>query len=221
MNFAETLEAERAEAASLRKGERTRAALRHGAVLALNEIGYRDMRVVDICERAGVSKATFWVYFEDKVAITTEVLNQFMDHIRSQRTSAEHRTAYDAIFHSNLLWIKQARANAGLMECLLQFSDEVPEFARIYQQGDHELFKKFAKRIARDFPDQAAVPEDWELTVQVLAAMMDSVTRKLISPTSSVFAETVYALGHDDESFARYLTRLWYVALFGTAPAAE
>ncbi len=219
LRYETVIDRQLASAENLRKGERTRFALKRATVLALNEIGYRDLRVVDICDRAGVSKATFWVYFEDKVALASEVLSDFMAELRRQRAApGTHGSAYDAILYSNRLWISNARANGGLMECLLQFSDEVPEFAKIYHESDHELFKRFAKKIARDFANDAVANTDWELTVQVLAAMMDTVTRKLIAPASSAFAETVYALGHDDDSFAEYLTRIWYLALFGREP---
>src|ERR1700712_3561887 len=48
------------------KGARTRDALKLGAIKMLDSVGYHAMRVSDICDAAGVSGATFYLYFTNK-----------------------------------------------------------------------------------------------------------------------------------------------------------
>lgn len=207
---------------STKKGERTRAALKRAAVQILNECGFRDMRVVDICQRAGVSKATFWVYFPDKTALTTELLQDFTSEFLSNiGTPPQPRSAYQAIFDANLLWIANIRANPGLMRCVLQISDEVPEFAKLHSAADDALLQRFSRSMKKRFGEELNERPDLEITLQALYGMMDSFTRKLISLNGSRLKEMVSSAGLDDVGVAHFLSTLWYKALFGKAPEMQ
>src|SRR5690242_10782142 len=45
------------------KGQRTRFRLKIAAIAALAEVGYQDLKVSDVCERAEVAQGTFYSYF--------------------------------------------------------------------------------------------------------------------------------------------------------------
>lgn len=199
-----------------RKGDRTRSSLKQAAVEMLNERGFRDMRVIDVCERAGVSKATFWVYFTDKMALTTELLKEFIeDIILKLGKGSRPRTAYEAIYDANFVWIANIRANPGLMRCLLQLSDEVPEFAQLHDEADAALIARFSASMKKRFGEKMNLGPHFEVTLYALYGMMDSFTRSLISPHGSRLKDMVETAGFDDEQIAGFLSDLWFKALFG------
>ena len=56
------------------KGDRTRYRLKIAAARALEEMGYTDLKVADVCANANVALGTFYVYYKDKNEIAIEVV---------------------------------------------------------------------------------------------------------------------------------------------------
>ncbi len=63
------------------KEQRRRDLLSH-ARAAFSEKGYHATKVEDVVSRAGVARGTFYLYFEDKRAIFTELLDAFVLRLR-------------------------------------------------------------------------------------------------------------------------------------------
>src|SRR5206468_2489177 len=101
-NYADYLEAKLPEFELKSKGERTRYRLKVGAARILETKGYQDMRVSDLCKSAGVALGTFYVYFKDKMDISTEVILEFGAELYAQaRVASRHQTNYGAIYETN------------------------------------------------------------------------------------------------------------------------
>src|SRR5262245_15604437 len=74
------------------KSDRTRFRLKIATVSVLAEVGYQDLKVSDICERAEVALGTFYNYFTEKSVIAAEVLLDFGDELYMQAQSIAHGT---------------------------------------------------------------------------------------------------------------------------------
>ena len=83
-SYADYLEAKLPELELKSKGERTRYRLKVSAARILETNGYQDMRVSDLCKSAGVALGTFYVYFKDKMGISTEVILEFGAELYAQ-----------------------------------------------------------------------------------------------------------------------------------------
>ena len=70
------------------------AAIRTAAFHAFAEAGYHATSVDDICAKAGVSKGTFYWYFETKEQIFVEILEVWADEVEAEVT-AQFRAAFD------------------------------------------------------------------------------------------------------------------------------
>lgn len=209
----ETILAER-ETEATRKGERTRAALMRAAVQILNERGFRDMRVTDICELAGVSKATFWVYFPDKTSITVEILQNFIDEVLNNIGSKKPSTSMrERIYNANLLWVLNVKLNPGIMKCIFNLSEEVEEFKSLYLSADEALFRKFIHRMKKDYEHKIVNEVEFEMIIHVLYGAMDAFTSKIVSQPDSRLRELVDTAGYDDEKIAAFLSDIWYKVL--------
>ena len=62
LRYADYLDYQIKNAPKRTKGARTKDALKLGAIKVLDDVGYHAMRLSDICEVAGVSGATFYLY---------------------------------------------------------------------------------------------------------------------------------------------------------------
>ncbi|MEO7964116.1 MAG: TetR/AcrR family transcriptional regulator [Gemmatimonadaceae bacterium] len=219
LSFADILKGEQRDAGSKRKGERTRDRLLLAAVRALESRGYLALRVRDICDGARVSPAAFYQYFENCREITIEVLTRFLHStFKSARSTGAPRPPFEAIYAGNLAWVTSARANAGLVRCLLQLGDEVPEFKALHEQLNHEWFLHVAHGLHRRFPNARREEPALLLTVHALGGMMDEIARKVLVAREEHLQPLVDAIAPTDEALAEFLSVIWFRALFGSEP---
>lgn len=201
------------ESPAAKKGERTRQSLIWACAHLLNQIGYQELRVSDICEVAEVSNAAFYIYFKNKVDITQVTLEDLSNHIFEALVSStsEHNDNKTALYNSNLAWIKISRLNAGLMRCILQVSFINPEFAQLYDNLNYTFIRKATQNIAA----RANIPfENAEKLVFALSSMTDEYTRRLLSNVESPLNEIVKYQSTSDLDHAEFLSELWYKTIY-------
>ena len=64
------------------KGERTRAQIQIAACRVLDGNGPQDLTISSICEQAGVSNGTFYIYFPDRHALLDVLLTGFVEFLQ-------------------------------------------------------------------------------------------------------------------------------------------
>jgi TetR/AcrR family transcriptional regulator, transcriptional repressor for nem operon len=200
--------------AGLRKGERTRRTLKAACAELLEKQGYGELRVNDIIERAGVSNALFYVYFEHKQELTFEILSEFLATLRPNLSLSRDKGIAEATFASNLLYVRQFRENAGLMRCLLQFGDEVEQFAILWQDFNARWMDRVIRATTAD-PDIVVANQAERLVICAsLGMMVDGLLRlAFIDRSRRLQSEGLEVIG-DDAALALLLTRLWHRALY-------
>jgi TetR/AcrR family transcriptional regulator, transcriptional repressor for nem operon len=205
-----------------RKGERTRDSLLLVAAQMLEKHGYLKLRVRDICQRARVTPGTFYLYFRNTEEIAVEVLTGFLRSLFQPATpvaaSSTPRPLFEALNHANLAWVKAARANAGLMRCMLQLNGHVPEFHALHERLSGEWFAHVSASLQRRTRISHADESTLLLAVHVLGAMMDEVARKLFADERQYLGSLLKETAPSDEALAEFLSTLWYRALFGADP---
>ena len=217
--FATTLRRRQKNSGIRRKGERTRDRLKIAALQVLEERGYLKLRVSDVCKRARVSAAAFYQYFRNKQDVTVEVLTEFLHYnFRIGNGTAAERSFFDSLREANLTWIGSVRANAGLMRCLLQLGDQVPEFKKLNQQLNYEWFAYVTERLLKRYPRLRADDRTVLLAVYALGGMMDELSRKVLVAREESLEAIIEATAPSDEALAEFLSVLWYRALFAADP---
>lgn len=201
-----------------RKGERTRDRIRLAAVQLLDEVGYHALTVGDICARAEVTPPVMYLYFANKQALMTDVLREFLDAFLARGDNAAGSTAFESIHMANVTWITLARENAGLMRCLLQLSDDVPEFAAMYASASDAWYRRIARSVIRRFPSSASDEATIHFIAHAMGAMMDEVTRKLFSGNDPHLHALTQHIAASDEALARLLSVIWYRSLYAADP---
>lgn len=202
-----------------RKGERTRDRIRLATIELLNEVGYRDLKVSSICNRANITPPVLYNYFESKETLVHSVLLEFLQEYTGRIESrGGGRTPYQAMFEANLLWIRSARANAGLMKCLLQFSEERAEFAQLFAQESNRWNQRITQSIVHRFPDAKSNVDEIHFVVHALSGMTDELTRRLFATDEQHLGRLVGRVAPTDAVLAGLLTSVWYRALYAADP---
>lgn len=208
------------ETQARRKSDRTRDRLKLAAARCLSETGYRDLKVTDITEEAGVSSGTFYVYFENKIEISRVVLEEFLGHL-DEILSGDTGTAtiFGSLRHTNIRWLKYVRSNAGLFRCMFQITDESAEISEIVHCLNRDWYQRIAKSVARRF-QSFSPPEDNMLLLAVysLGSMMDEIARRLIIYPDENFVRLVGVTTTTDEQYADFLSVIWFRTLYGRSP---
>ncbi len=216
LNFAERMASRFRELPPSRKVDRTREALKIAAVKALEEIGFNQLRVPDIAERAGMSEGVFYNYFDDKLDICRTVLIEFMHYIPTQRQFpvGGERTRFESIRSANLAWFACARANSGLIRCIFQMQDADSEFARTHQRVGRDWHVFALKRVIDHYPEQAVDSNALEILLYALGGMVDEFTRQLwVSPNPDLI-DLLEKTGVTDMDLAEMLAIVWHRAIY-------
>lgn len=204
-----------------RKGERTRDRIRLCTAELLNEVGYRELKLTDICKRAKISPPVLYLYFESKEALVNEILKEFLQEFMNRATSTSARSPFQAMYDANLQWIKSARANAGLMRCLLQFSEEQREFAQLFARESNSWHLRVTQSVLHRFP--SAAPEEHTILfiVHALGGMVDEITRRLFAEKEPTLVDLSARVASTDEDLSALLTTVWHRALYACDPPAS
>lgn len=221
-HYADLLAAVQVHNVGRRKGERTRDRLRLAAVQTLEQRGYLQLRVADICKKAKVSPAVFYLYYPNKEAITVEVLSEFLRHtFRVDEVPVAprpRRALFDSLVAKNLAWIKGIRSNAGLARCLLQLADQVPGFKQLVSETNYHWAALVTERLMRRHPSVIVDRNALLLAVYAVSGMVDDLCSRLMVSRDERIVAVAGAVVPDDEALAEFVSLLWYRALFGADP---
>jgi AcrR family transcriptional regulator len=222
LSYISYLEDQLAKEPPKQKGLRTRERLRIATAKMLSQLGYHAMRAIDITDEAGVAEGLFYTYFKDKLEITLSVLRSMMEDFYAKQSAAldsdtitsSGEPVYDAIYRANLKWILMCRANSGLMRCVLQVSDQEPEFASLWQRINSAWYKRVAEGISR----HRSGKEPALMFTLMLGAMMDETARKLIVYPDPDLLRLLRDLDGDDELIAHATSLVWLRILYPDVP---
>jgi AcrR family transcriptional regulator len=191
------------------KGQRTRQRLRIATAEALERTGYHAMRVLDITTAAEVAEGLFYVYFKDKTEATLSVLNEMLEDFLGLSTlTPDERDSFGSIRAANRRWLAVCRANAGLMRCLLQVSDEEPSLTGLAQRANRLWYDVVAQAHVKRRGQPRAKPAVLFATY-LLGGMMDELVRKLFIYPDPGLQKLQKKLRADDNAIADAASVIW------------
>lgn len=197
------------------KGDRTRYRLKIAAAKALEEIGYQNLRVSDVCAYADVALGTFYVYYRDKNEIATEVVLEFVDHLYDRARQIGRGTGeYEAIYNTNRFFISAYQANAGLMQCHVQLQTQLPAFRAVWRPRHLKWIEVLARSIARRGNYREDMPGTALKVARVLEGMVFHYLYSEVVAKDSIIAGDAL----DPDHLAQMLSILWYRAVYCRDP---
>lgn len=198
------------------KGDRTKYRLKIAAARALENIGYQDVKVSDVCTYAEVALGTFYVYYRDKNEIAIEVVLDFVEHLYERAREVGRGTGeFDAILNTNRFFVAAYRVNSGLMQCHLQLQSQLPEFIELWRPRHQMWIENLARSISRRGNYGENMPGSAIAVAHALEGMVFHYLYSVIVSQESGFDQEHLA---DDEDLAQMLSTLWYRAVYCKDP---
>jgi TetR/AcrR family transcriptional regulator, transcriptional repressor for nem operon len=197
------------------KGERTRHRLKVGGLRVLETVGYAELRITDVCREADLSLGAFYVYFADKKDLATAVLLEFGEDLYARGLkAASGKDAYDAILQTNRFFVSAYDANRGLVRCLVQLDDVVPEF----QSRWREIRYRWTRRIAASIAKRSGTVSISEATRCQIAFALEGMVFHFLYDLFVREEPYLVGLTTDLEAVAELLSLLWYRAVYCANP---
>jgi AcrR family transcriptional regulator len=198
-------------------GATTRERLVAAAHAACLDVGFDAVTLADISRRAGVALGTFYVYFADKSEIAREILLDFGDALHGDaQERARGSSNFEAILHTNRIFVKAYQRNPGLLRCHFQLEDHDPAFRAKRRQLRYQWVSRIARSIARrtGAPAEAqrlCLPVGYALESMVFQFLYDVFVKQNAAMSRQV---------RNPELVAELLSILWYRAVYCANPPA-
>lgn len=193
------------EAAAGRKRDRTRATIATAACRLLDGCPLATLTIAEICKAAGIAHGTFYIYFADRNALLGDLLLEFVEFIQVTMRAAAHQPHGDPIRATTAAYYDLFEANPGLMKCLVNHVEDLPEATRAFQKLNHDWATTVMASLRRQ-GGMAAIADD-ELTRRVYAmgGMVDQYLTALLLNGDTALAR----VSGDREAVIDTLTTLW------------
>lgn len=192
-----------------RPSKETESALLKAAEVVFGDKGYVDATVEEIVDYTGISRGTFYIYFENKEDIFRKLLDIVVDDILKSARAASAGTHRERIEFANRHYFEAMRRNRKVLKALLQVASFKAEFSAIYG----ELRSRFILRIERDLRRKIAQgvvrPLDTRVTSYALGLMIESIAYGWLVTEYEPWAEPF-----DFDAMVREVTDLWCAAVF-------
>ncbi len=198
------------------RGQKRRELIKVATRSVLERVGYHAMKVTDVATEAGVAAGLFYHYFPDLETVTREVLSDYLDEL-SATPHPEPQDRFDVIFIPTLIWARAYQEHPGLMRCLVQVADQVPEFRELWNVHNATWTRRIAKSIARRLP-VSQLSEDFSLSVAYsLGSMVDGLINEVYVHRNSDLRKLLKS----PLEAAELLSAIWYRALYLENPPAN
>ena len=202
------------------RGLQARKKLKEATEKVLERVGYHKMRVVDVTQEAGVATSLFYHYFPDLKSIALEVLTDFVKELEAFgeiEQGISKNDWYGRILAHNRLYVDKYASHPGIMRCLLQVSDEVPEFDVLFRESTVRQVKSMANSIIQMYPEARLSEEETILFVYSVAGIAEMLLRGYyISKDSALTSKPV-----TNAEVAELLSVVMYRALFLESPPSN
>lgn len=191
------------------KGERTRAQIQIATCQVLETQGPRDLKVTSICEQAGISNGTFYIYFPDRNALLDTVLMGFATFLQSSMRAASMHQPQGTIRAATAAYFDMFGQNPGLMRCLVHHLDGFPEAQTAFHQLNREWLETIVASELRHLPgdrkDDAELQQEMLRRAYALGGMVDQYLSSLLLSKDP----HLIAVSQDRETVLDTLVSIW------------
>jgi AcrR family transcriptional regulator len=188
------------------------AAIRIAAFRCFGEAGFHATSVDDICAAAGVSKGTFYWYFETKEQVFVQILDVWADEVEAE-IMAQFRAAFEEKDPVQALLValgREGRRGRRLLpvwlDALVQ-SQRHPELSRALASFLVRVRRSLAQVVAPTFAGFYDDKQIETLAGLLLSSFIGSISQDMAEPDHRIYDEQSRMLLVTVEHFGRLLSQ--------------
>lgn len=202
------------------RGAQARDKLKQAAIRVLERGGYHHMRIADVTREAGVAAGLFYHYFPDLKTLTIEVLTDFISRFEAVEEIEKgigRGEWFERVLAHYRKMVSAYSEHPGLMRCMLQLSDEVPEFREAWRASYLRQLNMLAVLMPRLFPEAGFSEAQALLTCYALGGIGETTLQAYYINRDPALC----ACDFSDADMAEWLAVLFYRGLFCENPPAD
>lgn len=191
-----------------------RNAITEAAHELIKDVGYPNLTVDDVIRAAGVSRASFYFYFQNKKHLLLELSRSVMEEL--YEVAGRHypdKDQYSRIVLANLSYLDVWRRETAILGEFFALSLVDEELATIYGEYRERFEARIRERIGR-LLEQGRIPDcDPTVLAGVLSAMVEfAAFRHFVLDDSIGRSRTSFG------DLVKQLSEAWYRAVYGANP---
>ena len=190
------------------KGDRTRAQLQIAACAILQGDGPQGLTVASICQEAGVSNGTFYIYFPDRHVLLDSLLADFVTFLQHAMRAADRGTG-DAARAATRAYFDMFEQNRGLMRCLILPLDGFPEAQAAFQRLNREWIEIVVTAVERRQRRDETAPAIPRAELLRRAYALGGMVDQYLVQWLLLEDEALGRLSTDEDTVIETLTTLW------------
>ncbi len=190
-----------------RKGERTRAAIQSALCDCLERSSPVSLTVAEICDEAGLAHGTFYIYFPDRNALIGDVALRFIDFIQREMRKASQQQPADPVRAATAAYVFLFEDNRGLMKCLLNHLDGLPEARTAFQTLNRDWLESVVVSTERQWTQKGRRVDHDELMRRAYA--LGGMTDQYLSSLLLSNDPNMQPFSRDREAVIDTLALLW------------
>lgn len=187
---------------------RSRELLKEATREALNERGFRSLRVQDVTARAGLANGLFYRYFQDLGAAVAEVCAAVFDELLEQtRGLTDFSDPYGWIYENHRAVVAVFARNPGVLACFFGLATDYAEFDTIWKRNAHV----WNLQVARFLQEAAGLTK---ASAERMGFVLGAMTEGMIYQELIRHTEDLVKLGRRPEDIAEVIAVMWYRTIF-------
>lgn len=176
--------------------EEKRSEIRNAAYRCFSQGGYHKTSVDRICATLGISKGSFYWYFNGKQAVFTSILDDWAGRVETNMARQFEAAMVDPDPDTSMTnaLVKEARRGRYIMPIWLEFIAQATRVPKLREgvAGFHERIRQFIKGVlAPAFPEDFSEEDRDALSLVILAGFMGIVAQELVDPKRANSKETL------------------------------
>lgn len=216
IRFSTYLEALALEIKKPRSGEKSTLKLMAAGARLLEDVGYRELNIKQICSEAKLAKGSFYVYFESKEVFLNQLIARYVGfEVQTHPSSDAQVTPYRWIRDFVAWYDRTFAANVGILRCLIELSAVSTKHLALWHRRNLSVVDKVISHIARKL-DIEPLSERYKLlgiTVRTAGGMVDQSLFERYNINVGVGKDNA-----DLEVTIELLALLCYRAIYGENP---
>jgi AcrR family transcriptional regulator len=201
-----------------RSGEKTKLKLMAAAALLLEDVGYRELNVEEICAAAGLAKGTFYIYFGAKDEFLQELAEQY---VAFEKQFVPMADAQESAFAATVRWVAWYEgtfaSNVGVLRCIVQMGETDAKMRKVWHSRNEFVARRAAEMVDARFGKELANRENLLFTVRTVGGMLD----QSLFNRFGVQTGTGHDQPFDDDKLTRMHALLSYRSIYGCDPPAS
>ncbi len=166
---------------SARSSQRTEARILRAAEKVFGKKGFSDATIAQMVDLAGVSRGTFYLYFQDKDQVFATLVSRVVADLFLVSNKRNQGTLRDRVEVSTRHFLEAFQRHRSILRCLFEVDHYKPNIARLHRKLRSNFISRIRNHLERNLARGYCPPMNTRVASFALGLMCEAVANSWIS----------------------------------------